>query len=74
MCVAFMIVVTPLALVLSIVIELSIPDPFRVVPVGRLGHVCDERVKLLGPYGACTRRKRDNEDNERDDEDRRNQR
>jgi hypothetical protein len=43
-----MIVVTPLALVLSIEIELSMPDPFSVVPVGRLGHVSHESSKSLG--------------------------
>jgi hypothetical protein len=40
-------VVIPLASVLSIVIELSIPVPSRIVPVARLGHVSDVRVNVL---------------------------
>jgi hypothetical protein len=43
-----MTVVTPLALVLSIVIDFSTPDPLIVVPLGRFEHVADESVKLTG--------------------------
>jgi hypothetical protein len=43
-----MIVVTPLELVLSVEIDLAVPDPVRVVPLGRFEHVADERVKLTG--------------------------
>jgi len=43
-----MTVVTPPALVLSVVIDVSTPDPVRVVPLGRFEHVADESVKLTG--------------------------
>jgi hypothetical protein len=43
-----MIVVTPLALVLSVEIDRAVPDPVRVVPLVRFEHVADESVKLTG--------------------------
>src|SRR4029453_758970 len=55
-------VVTPLASVLSIVIELSIPVPSRIVPVARLGHVSEVRVNVfsvltgLAPAGSAATR------------------
>jgi hypothetical protein len=55
-------VVIPLASVLSIEIELSIPVPSRIVPVARLGHVSDVRVNVLSvltglaPAGSATTR------------------
>jgi hypothetical protein len=43
-----MTVVTPLPFVRSVVIDFAIPDPVRVVPLGRFEHVADESVKLTG--------------------------
>jgi hypothetical protein len=44
-CVEFMIVTTPLALTLSVVTDIPVPFPVRVVPLGRFEHVADESVK-----------------------------
>ena len=39
--VVFMIVVTPFLLVVKVVIDFSMPEPWIVVPAGRFGHVAD---------------------------------
>jgi hypothetical protein len=45
-CVAFTIVVTPLASVLVVVTDVSVPEPVRVVPDGRFEQVAEDSVKL----------------------------
>jgi uncharacterized membrane protein len=45
-CVAFTIVVTPLASVLVVVTDVCVPEPARVVPDGRFEQVAEDSVKL----------------------------
>lgn len=74
MCVEFMIVVTPLALVLSVVTDIPVPNPSRVVPLGRFEHVADESVKSASNVFDQRTRLRRCCDNQRGDQDRRNYR
>jgi hypothetical protein len=41
-----MIVVTPFLLVVTVVIDFIVPDPWIVVPAGRFGHVADDISKV----------------------------
>jgi len=43
-----LIVVVPSSAVLVLVIEVSVPEPVTVVPLGRFGHVAELRVKVTG--------------------------